>query len=173
MTEEWLSFCLGGDVIKASNLGGFSIPNEWFAERAFIQHKVNQCLAHPVYIPWCTRAIVLNQEMIGRVGFHEPPDSLHIREHGPHTIELGYSIFETHRRSGYATEAVRGLMTWAAREAGIEQFVLSIAPDNTASQAIARRFGFTKVGEQIDDVDGLEEVFLLKRSQLFADFRSK
>ena len=35
------------------------------------------------------------------------------------------------------------------------------------SQAIARHFGFRKVGEQMDEIDGLEEVFLLRRSELF------
>jgi RimJ/RimL family protein N-acetyltransferase len=36
---------------------------------------------------------------------------------------------------------------------------LSIAPDNTASQAVARPFGLVAVGEQVDDVDGLEVVY--------------
>lgn len=169
MTEQWLSLCIQRDIAEAQQLGGFTIPDEWLIETKFMQHKIDQCRNCPEYIPWCTRAIVLNETMIGRIGFHEPPDSPHLRAHGPNTIEFGYSIFEAHRRQGYATEAVRALMLWATRAAGIEQFVLSIGPGNTASQAIARRLGFTKVGEQIDDVDGLEEVFLSKGGNLFAN----
>ena len=41
------------------------------------------------------------------------------------------------------------------------RFRASISPDNVASLAIASRFGFRHVGEQIDDVDGLELVFEL------------
>ena len=169
MSEEWLALCLRNDTSGARNLGGFTIPGEWFAEKAFIQRKIDQCRSCPAYRPWCTRAIVINSEMIGRIGFHELPDSPHLCAHGPNTIEFGYSIFEKHRRQGYATEAVQGLMHWAVRDAGIEQFVLSIAPDNAASQAIARRFGFKKIGEQIDEVDGLEEVFFVKGADLAAN----
>ncbi len=172
MTEEWLSACLDRDGLRAQSIGEFSIPDEWFLEQSFIQRKVNQCRTCPEYVPWCTRAIVLAGAMIGRIGFHEPPDSPHLRRHGPNTVEIGYGVFEAHRRRGYATEALQELMLWAAREAKIKQFVLSIGPNNVASQAIARRFGFTKVGEQIDDADGLEEVFLLKSTRSFADTRS-
>ena len=34
-------------------------------------------------------------------------------------------------------------------------------PDNAASLAIAAKLGFTQVGEQMDEVDGLEWVFRL------------
>lgn len=35
----------------------------------------------------------------------------------------------------------------------------SISPDNAASLAVIRPFGFERVGEQWDDEDGLELVF--------------
>ena len=35
----------------------------------------------------------------------------------------------------------------------------SISPANTASLATLRPFGFTRVGDQIDDVDGVELLF--------------
>ncbi len=37
----------------------------------------------------------------------------------------------------------------------------SVSPDNEPSLAIVRRLGFTQVGEQIDEIDGLELVFEL------------
>ncbi len=36
---------------------------------------------------------------------------------------------------------------------------VSISPDNTASWALASQYGFTRVGEQWDEEDGLETVY--------------
>ena len=44
---------------------------------------------------------------------------------------------------------------------GATAFLLSISPDNAASLAIAAKLGFTRIGEQMDEVDGLEWVFRL------------
>ena len=37
--------------------------------------------------------------------------------------------------------------------------VASVSPHNTPSLALIRVFGFRRVGEQIDEIDGLEWVF--------------
>ena len=76
-------------------------------------------------------------------------------------VELGYTVFPPFRARGFATEAVIGLIGWAHRSAGIDNFVVSIAPDNEPSRAIAARLGFRRVGEHTDEFDGFEEVFLL------------
>lgn len=169
MTPQWLALCIQGDSRAAAKLAGYDIPEDWFQNKSFIQHKTDQCAATPEYLPWCTRAIVLasDNRMIGQIGFHEPPDPPHLCVHGPGTIEFGYTIYDAYRRQGYATEAVLALMKWSIHNAGIRQFVLSIAPDNAASHALARRFGFRKIGEQMDEADGLEEVLLLESSMLF------
>jgi RimJ/RimL family protein N-acetyltransferase len=51
-------------------------------------------------------------------------------------------------------------MDWARTEFGIGQFVVSISPDNAPSLRLTARLGFARVGEEIDEVDGLEYVFL-------------
>jgi RimJ/RimL family protein N-acetyltransferase len=51
-------------------------------------------------------------------------------------------------------------MDWAQNAYDIRHFAASISPDNPASLRIIQRLGFTKVGEGIDDVDGIEHVFL-------------
>ena len=51
--------------------------------------------------------------------------------------EFGYTIFEPHRRRGYAEETVRALMDWA-RQRGAQHFIFSIAPDNAASLELWR-----------------------------------
>ena len=85
-------------------------------------------------------------------------------------VELGYTVFPPFRARGFATEAVIGLIGWAHRSAGIDNFVVSIAPDNEPSRAIAARLGFRRVGEHTDEFDGFEEVFLLDGAAAQAAF---
>jgi RimJ/RimL family protein N-acetyltransferase len=163
LSQQFLTTSLHGSHDAASFLAGFRVPDDWFANADFIRLRRDQCLADAAYPPWSVRAIVLRatNEMIGHIGFHEPPNAEHLRKHGPNPVEFGYTIYPPHRRQGYATEAIGALLQYAA-EAGVRTFVLSIAPDNIPSQAIARRFGFTKFGEHIDEKDGLEEIFILR-----------
>lgn len=74
--------------------------------------------------------------------------------------EIGYTIFEPWRRRGIAGEALAAMLRFAS-ENGADHAVLSIAPDNVPSLRLASRFGFRKIGTQIDDIDGPEDVFLL------------
>ena len=111
----------------------------------------------PAYAPWSIRAIGLRSEhwMVGHIGFHGRPHE--------GSVELGYTIFASARRRGFAEEAIRGMLGWAAGN-GAARFVLSVGPDNTASQALARKLGFTKIGTRDDPIDGIEDV--LERTEL-------
>lgn len=108
----------------------------------------------PPFAAWCLRDVVRRDtgERIGHAGFHDRPKD--------GTVEFGYTIEAPWRRQGYATEAAEGLIAFA-RSSGARAFLLSIAPDNAPSLAIAAKLGFEKVGEQIDERDGLEWVFRL------------
>jgi RimJ/RimL family protein N-acetyltransferase len=53
------------------------------------------------------------------------------------------------------------MMQWGRIHYGVTSFFLSIAPDNEASLAMAAKLGFVRVGEQMDEEDGLELVFEL------------
>jgi RimJ/RimL family protein N-acetyltransferase len=171
LTEQVLTASLDEPPAAAAELAGFDIPTDWFAQSKFIRRRRDQLRADPSYAPWSVRAIVLklSNEMLGHVGFHEPPNPDSLRRHGPNAIEFGYTVYPAFRRRGYATEAVRAIMSWAANDAGIETFVVSIAPDNAPSQAVARRLGFAKVGEHIDEDDGPEEVFALSAAHRLAN----
>ena len=109
---------------------------------------------------WLVRGIVLpeTRELIGHVGFHGPPGINSLN--APDAVEVGYTIFPEHRRKGYATEAVIGLLDWARGE-GIHRFVASVGPRNEPSLAIVRRLGFVEVGRHWDDEDGEELEFEL------------
>jgi RimJ/RimL family protein N-acetyltransferase len=102
---------------------------------------------------WLTRAIGhrLTNEMVGHIGYHgSPVDDI---------AEIGYTVFESNRRNGYAEEAARGLMEWAQESKSVRRFRLTIGPDNQPSLQLALKLGFTRTGEQIDELDGLEYVF--------------
>lgn len=118
-------------------------------------------LADPAYAPWSLRAISRAEDdlVIGHIGFHARPDAAYLRERVPGGVELGYTIFAPYRGNGYGQEACASMMQWARGFAGVQRFVLSISPANAASLAIAGKLGFRQIGEQMDEVDGLELVF--------------
>jgi ribosomal-protein-alanine N-acetyltransferase len=89
---------------------------------------------------------------VGNVGFHGPPD-----DQG--RVEIGYGIVPSHRGQGYAREAIAALTDWAFATGEARVCVASVSPRNAASLALVRSLGFRQVGEQIDEVDGLELVF--------------
>lgn len=59
---------------------------------------------------------------------------------------VGYWLASAARGEGFMTEAVRAIVRWAREEQGIEWLRLTTHPDNRASQAVAERAGFVRVG---------------------------
>jgi RimJ/RimL family protein N-acetyltransferase len=115
----------------------------------------------PDYRPWAIRAIALREtgEAVGYVNFHGCP-AHHEMAGRDACAEFGYTIFEKYRRRGYVEEAVRALMDWA-KQRGARHFIFSVAPDNAASHGLAAKLGARKIGVQIDEEDGPEDVLLL------------
>ena len=60
-------------------------------------------------------------------------------------VMLSYEIVREERRKGYAAEAVQALLAYAA-ELGMESLCILADPENAASRALARRFGFLPCG---------------------------
>jgi RimJ/RimL family protein N-acetyltransferase len=141
---------------------GFDVPADWPNEhdRRFLAFRLRQMREEPARGRWLVRGIVLpgSRELIGHVGFHGPPgvNSLHAAD----AVEVGYTVFPTHRRQGYATEAVVGMLSWA-RTQGIDHFVASVGPGNEPSLKLVRGLGFVEVGRHWDDEDGEELEFEL------------
>jgi len=142
---------------------GAEIPEEWPDEHdsRFLRRRLDQMRGDPESQPWLVRALVLDEtgRMVGHAGFHGPPGT-----NGPglpDAVEVGYTVFDRFRGSGYATEAVRALVAWA-RERQVGTIVASVAPGNEPSLAIVRKLGFVQTGEQWDEEDGLELVFRLE-----------
>jgi RimJ/RimL family protein N-acetyltransferase len=115
--------------------------------------RSRQCAEDPTATEWVT-GVIWDDEAglaVGRAGYHGPPD-----EHG--MVEIGYAVDPACRRRGYARAALEALLDRAAREPSVRRVRVSIRPDNLPSLELAARYGFVRVGEQWDDVDGLEIV---------------
>lgn len=161
LSPETLKVTEAGDVATAARLLELKLPSEWTEVAAIARRRLAQLPDCPKYLPWSVRAIALRDtnEAIGYVNFHELP-ARHDLAQRDACAEFGYTIFVPHRRRGYAEETVRVLMDWA-RQRGAEHFIFSIAPGNAPSQGLARKLGARKIGVQIDEEDGPEDVFLL------------
>ncbi|WP_441349120.1 GNAT family N-acetyltransferase [Streptomyces sp. NTH33] len=87
---------------------------------------------------------------VGAMGFHGAPD-----EAG--RVEVGYDLVVGARGNGYATEALRALSAWALAQDGVRTVAAVIARENTPSQNVVTRAGFTRVTE-----DGAEYVYEIR-----------
>lgn len=162
MGREAIDACLAGDLESAENLLGVGIPDELLVEPAALKLAQAQLDADPRYRPWSVRAVILREsrKMVGHIRFHSRPDPDYLRPYARSAVEFGYHVFGEHRRRGYATEAVGAVMDWAELAFGVVRFVVTVSPENKPSLALIGRFGFAMIGQHMDDVDGLEHVYL-------------
>ena len=155
MSPSCIEALLAHDDVAAERELGASFPvPAWARDDGYVlRMRLEQIRADPACAPWLLRAIVAaDGTMIGHAGFHGPPDERR-------SVELGYTVFEPFRRQGYAAEAARCLMRWAEQVQGVRLFRVSVGEANEPSLALAAKLGFVRVGEQIDEIDGLEYVF--------------
>lgn len=92
--------------------------------------------------------------VIGSTSFHEPPD-----ERG--MLEIGIGVEKIFQRQGFATQALLGMWKWAGAEPGVKVFCYQVGVNNIASQQLIRKMGFTCVGQEVDEIDGLEDIYEL------------
>jgi RimJ/RimL family protein N-acetyltransferase len=84
-------------------------------------------------------------QVVGGMGFHGPP--------ADGCAEIGFDLAEPARGQGYATEALTELAHWALSRSGVHRVVATTTEDNTASQRVMERAGFTLLPER--DANGL------------------
>lgn len=160
MSMPFMLYLLARDLDgAAAEIGAIVPPDLPDQLDNFLQFRIADLEVDPDAQPWLGRAIVVTgpdgaRRIIGSAGFHQPPDA-------DGRVEVGYRIEPAWRRQGIATEVVRALFDWAAREHGVRRFRASVSPNNVPSLAIIRGFGFRQTGVQIDDIDGEELVFEL------------
>jgi RimJ/RimL family protein N-acetyltransferase len=169
MSREFMRLSLDGNICEAEQQIGASLPAAWPGEhQRLLSVRLAQLEADPMLEVWLVRAVVLRDErvMIGHIGFHTGPASEYLEPYSPGGVEVGFTVYPSYRRDGYAREACVGLFRWAADEQGVEKFVMTIQPSNVPSLALAASLGFVRVGSHIDEVDGVEDIFECERKDL-------
>lgn len=161
VSADLLDALLLGHRERAERLGALHLPEGWPPpeDTGFLLLRRQDLRDHPDWQPWLLRAMVLRgpePRLVGHLGFHGPPDA-------KGRLEVGYEVLPPWRRQGYAREAVTGLLTWAAAQPGVTGFVASVSPENAPSLRLAEQLGFVRMGEHIDERDGLE--WELERAQ--------
>lgn len=133
---------------------GVAYPAGWPSEDRHVLDLRSRQIRAGVDYRWLLRAVVTRSEpeMVGRIGFHGPPDDNGV-------VEIGYKIDAAHRRRGFAFEAAERMIEAVGQLAHVSAVRASIAPGNEPSLRIAERLGFRRIGEQMDEIDGLELVF--------------
>jgi RimJ/RimL family protein N-acetyltransferase len=71
---------------------------------------------------------------------------------GVQAAKLGYAVRADYWGRGYATDAVRTIVTYGFHELGLHRISAAIGPDNTASIAVVKRTGFAHEGRIRDHV---------------------
>lgn len=168
MSEDFLLACHDDEAALAQDLIGLKIDAEWLREKNLMALRLGELNSDAEYAPWSLRAIgdVSTGAMIGHIGFFSRPNPNYLRPYVQDGVELGYAVYPPYRRKGYAVEAIKGLVTWAAAEHGIENFVMTTGPENEPALALAKKLGFEKTAEHVDPEDGLEYIYVLRGKAL-------
>jgi [ribosomal protein S5]-alanine N-acetyltransferase len=139
---------------RATALAGldFIVPEDFPGDAAgLVRLRRDQVRSRPEWLPWSLRAVVAREPervMVGYANFHGPPGVNDLML--PGAAETGYTIFEAHRGTGYATEVALALMEWAAGEHGVTHFISGVAPDNGPSLRVNEKVGFVRTGDIVD-----------------------
>jgi RimJ/RimL family protein N-acetyltransferase len=151
---------LRGDRAEAERIIGMELPREFPAPGdldGFLSIQLQRMEGSPQRRAWTARLMRSHGgEAVGHCGFHGPPEIIG-------RAEIGYTVFQKFRGQGYAKEAAGALVRWAFRR-GEKEVYATVSPDNAPSLAVVRSLGFKQVGTQMDEVDGLELVFLVEHS---------
>ncbi len=145
---------LEGDLSEASRISGRQLPSFFLEEKWLWEIRRDQLHTSPEDAPWLVRVVVLEPAgvVIGHAGFHGRPDAAGM-------VEIAYTVAPEHRGNGYAHAVLAALVEEAKSCPNVNLVRATISPDNAPSLAVIRRGNFVHVGEQWDDVDGLELIF--------------
>lgn len=156
LSAKALRALANGDLAGGSAEAGVALDQHFVGDRArwIFGYRAGQLAQDPSAAPWITRAAVSEPDgvVVGDAGFHGPPDEAGM-------VEVGFTVVPQYRRQGYARAMLTALLVRAATEPGVKTVRARISADNTASLATIAGFGFTRVGEQGNERDGLVIVF--------------
>ena len=122
--------------------------------------RVPQVKENPAVNKWFVRFIVLSSshEIIGSTSFHGAPDANGM-------MEIGLGIEEQYRGQGYAKEALAGMWRWVSAFPEVKTLRYTVSPDNLSSIAVINYFGFDYMGQQMDEIDGPENIYEMSTAE--------
>ena len=150
-TGEMLRAELEGNAAFARVLGA-EVSNEWppdmYDESA--KHWSLAALERdPAFADWGLYYVTQLVEgtnrarVIGAGGIKGPPDAAGI-------VEIGYAILPSHRRQGYAREAVDGWLAWSFADSRVTLVIAHTLTQLIPSIGVLRSAGFTFTGRGND-----------------------
>ena len=129
--------------------------------------RVPQVKVDPSVNKWFVRFIVLKEskEVIGSASFHGVPDSEGM-------MEIGLGIEEAFQGNGYAKEALAGMWRWVSTFPEVKTLRYTVSPDNLPSIAVINYFGFDFMGQQMDEIDGPENIYEMSTAEFMQKWGS-
>lgn len=129
------------DLLQA-DVASWPPPLNDEASRAWM---IDLLRSHPDIGPWGMYYFLLRREgtlplAIGNGGFKGAPSA-------DGTVEIGYSVVETHHRRGYGAEAAAGLVRRAFEDPSVRRVIAETFPHLLGSIGVLRKVGFRRIGE--------------------------
>jgi len=159
MSLPFLRLIVEGKCEMAKGACGFIIPpGTPLPDGLWLKRRIKLIELDTEQHRWMYRAIIRKDEnrMVGYINFHHKPPDPDLLDFSRLAVELGYTIHPDCRRRGYAKESAIAMMEWANRVSNVRTFILNISPSNYPSIQLANALKFKKIGERIDELDGLE-----------------
>lgn len=138
---------------RFSQLLNATVPDEWpppLNDLGSMMWFARYLEEHPDGVGWVAWYFILRENdrgervAIGNGGFKGKPSP-------DGTAEAGYSVLEKFQRSGYATEATRGLVVWAFEHPEVNRIIAETYPSLTGSIRVLENNGFVHIGEGSED----------------------
>ena len=142
LTYDELSLLLGEKPETWGEISLSDLKEEDIPRRPIeIKREKMRALPQEEHI-WCTYFLMIDHEMqkaVGMLGFKGVPVD--------GEVEVGYGTAESCRGRGYMSEALGGLLDWAAGTGRCRKVTADTHVDNTTSQRVLQKCGFIRVGE--------------------------
>ncbi len=117
-----------------------TVPASWppdYNDPESFQFAVDQIARGTAQAGWWLHLVILKQGrlLIGTVGYKGPPSA-------DGTVELGYAIVSDQQRKGFATEAVKGLVSHALAVPSVRRVIAETLPGLAPSIGVLKKCGF-------------------------------
>jgi RimJ/RimL family protein N-acetyltransferase len=148
-TPELVRAALAGGEVLGRELAA-AVPVTWppdYLDESALRFTLARLEEGPEQAGWWLHFVLLRGDaatgmgrtLVGSAGYVGPPS-----EDG--AVEVGYSIVCDHRRRGYASEAVRGLVARASSLPGVERVIAHTFPSLEPSIGVLEACGFRFAG---------------------------